>query len=190
MTDRERGELAPRLDELERLIREMEDGPESPTRARARRIVGAALDLHAAALARMLDIVGADDGAGRAFIDAFAADPLVSGLLILHGLHPLGLETRVRAAVENLALALRSQGARPTLVVVVDGAVRVRVEREAASGGLPAAALRARIEEAILAAAPDAASVAVDVPADADHRAFVPVEQVRLRSRAPEVGRG
>lgn len=179
-------DLGPRLEQLERLIHEMEEGPESPARARARQIVRATLDLHTDGLARMLEILTTGDAVGRALVDALAADPLVAGLLLLHGLHPLDLQTRVSAAVEALAPMLRGQASRATLVTVDGGVVHVRLERDAGRGGLPAAALRARVEDSILAAAPDALSVEVDVPADAERGAFVPVEHVRLRSRAPE----
>jgi hypothetical protein len=189
VSERDAGDLRQRLEQLERLIHEMEEGPESPARARARQIVRAALDLHTDALARMLEIVRTGAAAGPALVDALAADPLVAGLLLLHGLHPLDLKTRVRAAVEDLAPVLRGQAARVAFVAVDDGAVRVRVERDAGRAGLPAAALRTRVEESILAIAPDAVSLEIDVPADAERAAFVPVEQVRLRSRTPEARR-
>jgi len=174
--------LPGRLERLERLIREMEAGPESPVRARARALVRAVLELHAGALRRMLDAV-ATDGARPALLEAFARDPEVAGVLLLHGLHPLDLESRVRAALDALAPALRGQGARVGTVGVAAAAVRIRLEREPGSAGPPAAALRARVEEAIVAAAPDASTIDVEVPEAP--AAFVPLEQVRLRARTP-----
>jgi hypothetical protein len=180
-------DLDRQLQHLEGLIREMEDGPESPARARAREIVRAVLDLHAAGLARMLDAVAADAEAGRRLLDAFARDPLVAGVLLLHGLHPLDLDTRVHGALAALEPELRTQGARVSLVSLVEGAVRLRVEREIGRAGLPAAALRSLVEQALVAAAPDAVSVVVDMPEDAPRVAFVPVEHVRLRSGPREI---
>lgn len=179
-------DLGQRLHHLDALIREMEEGPESPARARARQIVRAALDLHAGALTRMMELVTASGAAGRPLVEAFARDPLVAGILFLHELHPLDLETRVRSAVEDLAPSLRAHGAGVASIAIADGAVRLRLERLAGRGGPPAAAIRSKVEDAILAAAPDAARVEIDVPEDAAPAAFVPVEQVRLRSRTPE----
>ncbi|HYE90748.1 MAG TPA: hypothetical protein VEA38_07010 [Terriglobales bacterium] len=175
--------LGPRLEELERLIHEMEQGPESPARERARGIVRAVLDLHAGALARMMELVGRESSSVR---DALAADPLVASVLLLHGLHPVGLEARVRAAIDELAPVLRGQGGHVTVIAVADGAVRLRLERDHARPVVPIAGLRATVERAVLAAAPDATAVDVEAP-DADAvAAFVPLEQVRLRARASE----
>jgi hypothetical protein len=185
VTEQDDDDLRRRLQELERLLRDMEAGPESPVRTRARQIVHATLDLHGRALTRMLEIVAAPDATGSSLGDAFARDPLVAGMLLLHGLHPVDLETRVRSTVEALGPRLRGQGAEITLVAVTEGAVELRIERSASAGGAPIAALRTRAEEAILAAAPDAASVKIDVPDDNPRAGFVPLEQVRLRSRGP-----
>jgi len=177
-------DLRRRLRELELLLREMEEGPESPVRARARQIGHATLDLHARALTRMMEIVAADAATGRQLADALASDPLVAGMLLLHGLHPLDLETRVRGAVERLARTLRGQGADVVVVAVVEDTVRLRIERPSGRGGVPIAALRTSVGEAILAVAPDAVSVEIDAPEEISPAVFVPLEQVRLRSRS------
>jgi hypothetical protein len=186
VSERADDDLRQRLAELETLIRAMEEGPETPVRTRARQIVRAALDLHTGALARMLEI--ATTAAGPPVVEAWVRDPLVSSLLLLHGLHPLALGARVRAAVDDLTPTLGKHGARVARVAVDDGAVRVVIERDAGRGGWPAAALRSRIEASILAAAPDAISLEIDVPSDAERPGFVPVEHVRLRARAREAG--
>jgi hypothetical protein len=172
-------DLAQQLERLDALIREMERGAETPVRARAREIVRAVLDLHAAGLGAMMDLARAAD---PALADRLARDPQVAGLLLLHGLHPSDLDTRVRGAVAALAPMLEGQGATLTLHSTADGMVRLRLERAIARGGLPADALRRRVEEAIIATAPDVAGVEIDGPDGADVAAFVPVDQVRMRA--------
>ncbi len=115
---------------------------------------------------------------GPAIVNALTGDPLIAGLLLLHDIHPEKLETRVRAAVDALTPALVPEGARVAQVSVNEGIVRVRLERELGRGGPSAAALRSRIEQALVAAAPDAVGLEIDVP---DTTAFVPVTDVRLR---------
>ncbi|MGH7277369.1 MAG: hypothetical protein ACREJG_01630, partial [Candidatus Rokuibacteriota bacterium] len=122
-------DLDRQLRQLETLIREMEEGPESPARARARQIVRAVLDLHASGLTRMMELVAAGPHAPQALVELFARDPRVSGMLLLHGLHPFDLETRVGGAVHGLEPALRAQGAGLTLVSVSEGSVRLRLAR-------------------------------------------------------------
>lgn len=177
-------DLPARLQHLERLIRDMEEGPETPTRARARGMVQAVLDLHAEALRRMMQLVAAADGTHPGLVHELARDPEVAGVLLLHGLHPLEVEARVDAALEALAPTLRAHGVRLASVVAGESAVRVRLEREVGHAARSTAALRARLEDALAAAAPEAATIEVEVPADPP--AFVPLEQVRLRARPPQ----
>jgi hypothetical protein len=170
-----------RLQRVEQLIREMEEGPESPVRERARDIVRAVLDLHADALKKMMDVVAAD-GSTAVLVDAFARDPQIAGMLLLHSLHPLDFESRVRGALDALTPDLRKHRVRVAAVAISDGVVRVRLERAPGHGGRAAPALRAQVEDAIVAVAPDAATI--DIEVSEEFLAFVPLEHVRLR-RAP-----
>ena len=179
----ERGDvLSQRLEGLERLVRELEDGPDSPVRARARRLVEGVLDLHAEAVRRMIDVLNESDD-GRRILHAWASDPGISAVLLLHGLHPLTLESRVHEALDALAPSLRGLGARVAAVSFANAVVHIRVEHEGGRA-TPASVLRARLEEALIAAAPDATAIEVDVPVPP--AAFVPLGEVRLRPRAPE----
>jgi hypothetical protein len=175
--------LERQLQRLETLLGQLERGPESPVRTTAREVVRAVLDLHGSGLERMMECIR-DSAGGPAIMNAFTNDPLIAGLLLLHDIHPHDLETRVRAAVDALGPALAPQGARVAAVTVAGGIVRARLERELGRGGPPAAALRSCIEQAIVAAAPDAVGIHVDVP---ETGAFVPLTEVRLRrpSEAP-----
>jgi hypothetical protein len=173
-------DLERQLQKLEAVLGELERGPESPIRAQAREVVRVVLELHASGLQRMLQCIG-DSASGAAIMSAFASDPLIAGLLMLHEIHPENLETRVRAAVEALEPTLAPQGARVAQLSVADGVVRVRVEREMGRGHLSSGALRSSIEQAIFAAAPDAGGIEVDVPDTVTRGAFVPVTEVRMR---------
>jgi hypothetical protein len=170
-------DLERQLQHLEAVLGDLEGGTESPLRTKAREVVRAVLDLHAGGLERMMQCIRrfAD---GPAIVSALTRDPLIAGLLLLHDIHPDDLATRVRAAIDALGAALTPQGARVAGVDVAGGTVRVRLERELGRGGPPAAALRSRVEQAIVAAAPDATGIEVDVP---DTAVFVPVAEVRMR---------
>ena len=66
----------------------------------------AVLGLHGAGLERILTHL--DD----ATLDACVRDEIVGGLLLLHGLHPLELEERVREALEQVRPTLQLHGMR------------------------------------------------------------------------------
>ena len=71
-------------------------------------------------------------------------DPVVSSLLVLYGLHPDNLETRVAKAVERLEPKLRRDGALIELVSIIEeGAVRIRVTAGEHSCGSTTKALQA-----------------------------------------------
>src|SRR5918997_1315516 len=88
-------------------------------------------------------------------------------LLLLHGLHPVSVEERVRDALEAVRPYLGSHGGDVELVEVADGVARVRMH--GSCEGCPASAmtLKLAIEEAVLKAAPDVEGVeqADDAPA-------------------------
>jgi hypothetical protein len=175
-------DLDRQLAHLETVLRELERGPESPIRTQAREVVRAVLELHASGLDRMLRCIGESAG-GAEIMGAFAKDPLIAGLLLLHDIHPETLERRVRAAMEALEPTLAPHGAHVAQLSVADGVVRVRLERDVGRGGPPTQALRSSVEHALVAAAPDAVAIEVDVPDTVDRAAFVPVTEVRMRRR-------
>ena len=82
------------------------------------------------------------EGLRRMMAGAREEDELVSHLLVLHDLHPVPLEERVRAAVGDKAI----------VVSAGDGVVRVRLKGGCGSTG---------VEEVIKAAAPDVDAVLV-----------------------------
>jgi Fe-S cluster biogenesis protein NfuA len=143
--------LPQRLRQLVDQIQQLEPGE----RTRAGALVQAVLDLHGAALARLLELLGQEGEAGCALLEKVARDGLVGNLLLLHGLHPADLETRIGEALVRLQPFLQSQGAEVELVAVADDSVRLCIHQN--GSGYPASlvTIRAAIEEAVGVAAPD-----------------------------------
>ena len=88
-------------------------------RQRAEELVRVVVDLYGAGLERLLEIAGPD--LPESTVDALAADELVSGLLVVHGLHPYALSERVERALESVRPYLRSHGGDVELLGVDDG---------------------------------------------------------------------
>jgi hypothetical protein len=152
--------LPQRLRQLVDQIQQFEPGE----RARAGVLVQTVLDFHRAALAQLLELFRQEGDAGRAFLEKVSRDGLVANILLLHGLHPSGLETRIQEALARLQPFLLSQGAEVELIAVADDAVRLCLHQN--GSGFPASLgiLRAAIEEAVGTAAPEVSLIEFVVP--------------------------
>jgi hypothetical protein len=141
------GELQQALRRVEELLRALEACPDAAAREAARELVRALLNLHTAGLARALELAGARS------VARFAADPLVSGLLLLHALHPLPAAERVRRALEQARPRFDEYGGDVELIDATDDRVRLRLRGAPAAGVM----LRALAAELVVEVAPDAA---------------------------------
>ncbi|HWB86609.1 MAG TPA: hypothetical protein VG675_20870 [Bryobacteraceae bacterium] len=153
---------------LEKLVEKVRSLPDSEARQAALELVQAVMDLHAAGLDRMMDILSTSES-GRSLLEEFADDPAASGILLLHDLHPFDLETRVLRAIAEPSF--RARGAHVELVSIREGTVHVRVE-----GG---PALEAAVRRAIGEAAPDAAEIVVESSDTRVSGGFVPLAELR-----------
>jgi Fe-S cluster biogenesis protein NfuA len=147
-----------RLGQVESLIQRLEQCADAQVRADAKEVVRTLLDLHGAGLSRMLALLAETGESGRALLGAFADDELIGSLLLLHGLHPVDVETRVRQALA----AMRQPGGAVELVAVNGGTVRLRLRGNWESYSSSAGALRAALEEAIWTVAPDVTGIEID----------------------------
>jgi Fe-S cluster biogenesis protein NfuA len=128
-------------------------------------MVQAVLDLHGTGLGLMIDHLQEAGTAGQSVLDTWAADGVVGGLLLLHGLHPLDCEARVRQALDGVRPYLRSHGGNVELLGLDDGVVRLRLQGSCHSCPSSSVTMRQTIEEAIYGKAPEVS--AVEVEADA-----------------------
>jgi Fe-S cluster biogenesis protein NfuA len=144
------------------LVDEIESIADPAARASTRQLVQLVMEFHGLALDRTLEILADGGEVGMGFIEQLGRDPMVSSLLVLYGLHPDSLETRVHKAVERLEPKLRRDSALIELLEIEDGAVRIRVTPGEHTCGSTTKALQALVEDAIYEAAPDIASLTVE----------------------------
>jgi Fe-S cluster biogenesis protein NfuA len=144
------------------LIQEMESIADPAVRAAAKGLVQSLMDLHGAALEKALEIIAAAGEPGMEMIDRLGRDSLVSSVLILYGLHPEDLESRVVKAVDRIRPQLRKQGCEVELLGVNDGAIRLRVEIGSRTCGSTAKTVQATLEGAMYDAAPDLSLLAIE----------------------------
>jgi Fe-S cluster biogenesis protein NfuA len=151
-------EFTRRTERIEELVSRVESSGDMATRAVAKELLQSLLELHAAALQRMLDSIAELPGAEPA-LRQIAADELVSGVLSLHDLHPVAVEERVAAAIEAARPFLQSHGGDVELASVEDNVVHVRLQGNCGSCSGSSETLSNAVESAIYGAAPEIAQV-------------------------------
>ena len=148
-----------RIEKIEGLVARIRSAPDPETRDAALELVQTLMDFHATAIDRMMDIAATTGDEGWRIIDLFALDDVVANLLLLHGLHPVDLETRVQNALQKVRPYLQSHGGDAKLIEITNGAVRLRLL--GTCNGCPSSSLtlKTAIEKAIYEMAPDVSSV-------------------------------
>lgn len=145
-------------------------------RERAEELLRLVTDLYGAGLERLLEILHDAGRLDAGVLAEIAGDDLVASLLLVHGLHPHDLATRVGRGLDAVRPGLQEQGVDVDLVGIDAGTVRLRLV--GAVGGCSVAALRQAVEAAVEATAPDAAAVRVEV---ASAPAVIPDSALRSR---------
>jgi Fe-S cluster biogenesis protein NfuA/nitrite reductase/ring-hydroxylating ferredoxin subunit len=151
--------------------------------SRAEELVGLVVDLYGSGLERLLDVLADAGRLDDVAQDALADDELVAALLLVHGLHPHDVGTRVRRALDGVRPYLGSHGGDVALLEVTpDGVVRLQFSGTCSSCPSSAATLQLAVEGAVAAAAPETTGIElVEQPRPAG---FVPLQQVRVRPDA------
>lgn len=172
----EEDKLRQRMERLAELVRRLDAEADPNVKTRYRELIEAVMDFHGEALDRVLQRLRGAGEAGETILDSLAADPVVSGVLLLYGLHPQDLETRVRRAIENVSPTLRSYGTGAELGGVKDGAVRIRVR--GVDNAFTARTIKSAIEDELFAAVPDATSLVLLGLEKFASPDFVPLENI------------
>jgi Fe-S cluster biogenesis protein NfuA len=176
-------EFRTQLQRIEELVRAIESAADPNVRASAIELMTAVMGLHGAAIERMMEIAFE---AEPSTVDRLGADDLVSSVLLLYGLHPLGLEARVLKALDKVRPYLKSQGGDIELLGAADGVVRVRVEGGNQGRGSSAMKLKLAIEEAIYDSAPDLVAIEVEgVAVEPSPPVLVQIGRSRATDAAP-----
>ena len=127
----------------------------------AAELVQLLMQLYGGGLARMVDVIREENG--EAILRRLGRDKLTSSLLLLHGLHPMDAESRLRRALQRLERGFEAE--RVSLTGIKDGMAYIRVEHN--GGGLPPASLAGMIEQAAMEAAPELDGVGIEGAAHA-----------------------
>ena len=173
-----------RAEHIEALLQQVSEFPDADTRNVVEDLVQSLLDMYGEGLARILELTIQTEEIGYALVKTFTTDDLAGSLLLLHGLHPLDLETRVIRALDEVRPSLKSHGGNVELIGVEDGVARLRLEGSCNGCAASAITLKNTIEEAIYRAAPDLDRLDVEGVIEAPvGRASLPITFVPRRQK-------
>ena len=136
-------------------------GPADPA-ATAEELVRLLVGLYGEGLEHIVAALAERGEAGATMLAALTEDALVESLLLLHDLHPLGVDERVQRALDRVRPYLGSHAGGVQYLGVSDGVARLRLE--GSCDGCPSSTVTVKlaIEGAVLDAAPEVAEVVVE----------------------------
>lgn len=152
-----------RAERIETLLQEIAELPDLHMRAQMEELIQSLVDLFGDGLARILELTG-QSPTGDELLGAFADDELIGSLLLLYGLHPDDIQTRVARAVESVRGYVEKHGGSVALVGITNDVAYVRLSGSCSGCSSSASTLQPFVEDAIYAAAPDLESVHVEDP--------------------------
>jgi Fe-S cluster biogenesis protein NfuA len=150
----EKREFRVRTERIDKLVKKLDDCGDPELRAIALELVQSVVELHGAALARMLESVSQTQPGEQALEGAIEND-LVASVLLLHGLHPDPFETRVLRALDKVRPYLRTHGGNVEFVSENNGIVRIKLMGSCGSCPSSSITLKTAVEDALYEAAPD-----------------------------------
>lgn len=156
-----RGEFHLETRRIERLADKLEKAGDPETRTAALDLVQSVIELHGAALDRMIQSLCRTAEGEKALHEAIS-DDMVASMLLLHGLHPDDIQTRVLRGLENVRPYLQSHGGDAELTSVRDGIIRLKLHGSCGSCPSSSLTMKNAVEDALFEAAPDIVEIVAE----------------------------
>jgi Fe-S cluster biogenesis protein NfuA/nitrite reductase/ring-hydroxylating ferredoxin subunit len=150
------------IERVQSLTEQLEEVQDFQARAVADELVASVIQLYGTGLERIFDAL-ADDGATAAQVRGrLVEDGVVASLMLIHGLYPVALETRVHEALESVRPYMESHGGDVELVGIEGGVAKLRLVGHCRGCPASEATLELAIKTALEEAAPDLEGLEVE----------------------------
>jgi Fe-S cluster biogenesis protein NfuA/nitrite reductase/ring-hydroxylating ferredoxin subunit len=144
------------VERIQELTEQLEALADPRGRAIADELTTAVVQMYGAGLERIVALL--DDGT----LEALAADELVSGLLLVHDLHPVPLPERIAQALARVRPYMESHGGDVELLGIEDGVARLALHGSCKSCRASSATLELAVRQALEELCPDLVGMDVD----------------------------
>ncbi|HEX3459904.1 MAG TPA: NifU family protein [Acidimicrobiales bacterium] len=159
-------------DRIEQLLEELRGSTDPHAFSGIEELLRLFSELYGAGLCRVMELAeGLTDAGGEVLSARLAEDDLVASLLLVHGLHPDSLESRVDKALARVRPFLATHDGDVELLDIDAAAGAVRLRLLGSCDGCPSSAitLQGAVETAIIEAAPEIVIIDVDEPSKASN---------------------
>lgn len=178
----ESAEFQLQAQKIDQLVQRVSQFQDEETRRTALELVQALMDLHGSGITRVVEVLAESGESGQASLARLGDDPLICGLLVLYGVHPVPLDERVAGALEKVAPQLRKQSGSAELIEVSDGRVRITVHASGSGCHSSPDALKSLVEQAVREVAPEVAEIHIETPGSSPN-GFVPIQTLQPAAR-------
>ena len=145
---------------VEELTAQLETIGDPFAQSLAEELVGALMQLYGEGLERIVEAV--DEDGSAALRQRLVDDGVVASLMLIHGLYPVDLETRVREGLDSVRPYMETHGGDVELLGIVDGVAHLRLEGSCHGCAASASTLELGIKQALQEAAPDLQGIEVE----------------------------
>jgi Fe-S cluster biogenesis protein NfuA/nitrite reductase/ring-hydroxylating ferredoxin subunit/uncharacterized protein (UPF0335 family) len=149
---------------IESLMEEVDALPDADIRELVQECLQEMLGFYGKGLERILKIVKQN---GPEVHDKLVADDFVSGLLLIHDLHPTDLLTRLQQAIDKVRPYMDSHGGSVEIVSVEDNVARLKLQGSCNGCPSSASTMELAIKQAIDESCPDLLGLEVEGVVDA-----------------------
>jgi Fe-S cluster biogenesis protein NfuA len=170
----ENAEFQQHAQKVEQLVQRVTALSDEGARSTALELMQGLMDLHGSAITRIVEILADSGESGHSSLEKLGRDPLVCGLLVLYGVHPVPFETRVADALDRIAPKLRKQSGSAELLGIGETSVRIAVQGSGTGCHSSPDALKEMVEQAIREIAPEVTELVIETPASVQS-GFVPL---------------
>jgi len=173
---------------IQQLVAEIEAFPDHDARALLGQTLETVLRFYGHGLQQILNLLKIQAPEGKKALQALAADPGVSALLLIHGLHPVPLADRLQQALDKVRPYMESHGGNVELVALEDEHARLRLRGHCETCPSSTVTLELAVRAALEEACPDLLGFEVEglapKPGNHQHVPAAPPEWSRIEAAA------
>ena len=147
---------------IQEIVEQIDAMPNPAARALMQECMESVLGFYGDGMARMLELVKRSGIGGQKAYDDLLHDSVVRGLLLIHGLHPHDLATRLREALDKVRPYMESHGGNVELLSLENDFARLRLQGSCKTCPSSAVTLELAVRQAIEEACPDLAGFEVE----------------------------